>query len=169
MVKAFAWLVANKNVNTNDLFQLRGPNKALSLDHCVMCLKSIESANHIFHHYAIALVLWYNTNLDWVPFGGIAEMLEISFKIFGTLPKGNIRCQMVALSLIWFIWLGRNARILRIDGDQKLLFGTWYFSPSFLWASTPKPFMNIPFYLLILDWKCACYPISLKKSMICDG
>ena len=52
MVKAFAWLVANKNVNTNDLFQLRGPNKALSLDHCVMCLKSIESANHIFHHYA---------------------------------------------------------------------------------------------------------------------
>ena len=140
MVKAFAWLVANKNVNTNDLFQLRGPNKALSLDHCVMCLKSIESANHIFHHYAIALVLWYNTNLDWVPFGGIAEMLEISFKIFGTLPKGNIRWQMVALSLIWFIWLGRNARIFEDRWRSKVSIWDLIFFPLLSMSLNPQAF-----------------------------
>lgn len=56
-VKAFAWLVANKKVTTNNLLQLRRPNKALSPDNRVMCLKSSELADHLFFHCPAALVL----------------------------------------------------------------------------------------------------------------
>ena len=80
-----------------------------------MCLKCSESTDHLFLHCPMALVPWHIllniANLDWVPPKGIAGMLGISFKAFGSLPKGKILWQVVALSLIWFIWLERSARI----------------------------------------------------------
>ena len=54
-VKAFAWLVAHKKVNTNDLLQLRRPHKALSPDICKLCMKQGESVDHLFLHCSVAL------------------------------------------------------------------------------------------------------------------
>ena len=54
-VKAFAWLVAYKKVNTNDLLQLRRPHKALSPDICKLCMKQGESVDHLFLHCSVAL------------------------------------------------------------------------------------------------------------------
>ena len=54
---AFAWLVAHKKVNTNDLLQLRRPHKALSSDICKLCMKQGESADHLFLHCSVSLGL----------------------------------------------------------------------------------------------------------------
>ena len=70
-VKAFAWLVALKNVNTNDLLQLRRPFKTLSPDWCILCWSSIETIDHLFLHCLIALGLWqriFFTSWDGVGF-----------------------------------------------------------------------------------------------------
>ena len=47
-VKSFAWLVALKKANTNDMIQLRRSYKALSLDVCLLCMESGEMVDHIF-------------------------------------------------------------------------------------------------------------------------
>ena len=93
-VKAFAWLVANKKVNTSDKVHLRRRHKTLILDYCVMCLKSSESADHLFLHCPTTLALWQKSfclaNLDWFPPKGIVDMMGFSFEGFGTLLKGKI-------------------------------------------------------------------------------
>ena len=59
-----------------------------------MCLKSNESFDHLFLHCTIALEFWHGlfhiAMIDWVPPGDIAKTLGISFKVFGSLPKGKI-------------------------------------------------------------------------------
>ena len=54
-VKIFAWLVGNKKVEHQCLPQMRRPYKALSLDHCTMCLRSSESIDHLFLHCSVTL------------------------------------------------------------------------------------------------------------------
>ena len=39
-VKAFAWLVVHKKVNTNDMLQVRRPYKSLSSHWCLLCRES---------------------------------------------------------------------------------------------------------------------------------
>ena len=56
-VKSFVWLVAHKKVNTNDMLQLRRPYKALSLDICIMCMKHVESTDHLFLHCSLMIGL----------------------------------------------------------------------------------------------------------------
>ena len=48
-VKAFAWLLANKRVNTNNLLQMRRTFKAFSLDHCTLCMGNRESIDHLLY------------------------------------------------------------------------------------------------------------------------
>ena len=78
-VKAFAWLVAHKKANTNDLLQLRRPHKALSPDICKLCMKQGESAYHLFLHCSVLLGLWHRlfqlAKLDWVPLRSISKIL----------------------------------------------------------------------------------------------
>ena len=54
-VKAFAWLVANKKINTNVLLQWKRSYKVLNPELCVMCKRSGESKYHIFLHCLAAL------------------------------------------------------------------------------------------------------------------
>ena len=53
-VRAFAWLVAHKKVNTNDMLQLRKPIKALNPNWCILCSKSEEMTDHLFLHCPIS-------------------------------------------------------------------------------------------------------------------
>ena len=47
-VKAFAWLVANKKVNTDDVLKVRGSFKALSPNYCTLCMGNEELIDHLF-------------------------------------------------------------------------------------------------------------------------
>lgn len=82
---------------------------ALSLDQCVLCLTINKSTDHLWHR------LFNIANLDWVPPRGIAEMLGIPFKGFGSLPKREDSLASGCFYLIWLIGLERNVRIFK-DG-----------------------------------------------------
>ena len=92
-VKAFAWLVTLKKVNTNDLLQLRRPFKTLSPDWCILCRSSSEIIDHLFLHCPIALGLWQRifsqAGKEWVSLGTICYMMMISFKCFGNSFRGR--------------------------------------------------------------------------------
>ena len=49
-VKAFAWLVAHRKVNTNDLLQVRRPFKSLNPQWCILCKGEGETIDHLFLH-----------------------------------------------------------------------------------------------------------------------
>ena len=53
----FAWLAANKKVNTNDVLQVRRSFKALSPDCYTLCMGSGESIDHLFIHYSMIMEL----------------------------------------------------------------------------------------------------------------
>ena len=55
-VKAFAWLVADKRINTNVMLYLRIPYKALRPKTCILCLKR-ETVGSTFLHYAVTIRL----------------------------------------------------------------------------------------------------------------
>ena len=76
--------------------------------------------------------------------------IEISFKGFGCLSKGKILWQVAALSLIWFIWLERNARIFKGRWRSVNVIWDLIFFFSSIWASNTKTFVDIPLYLLVL-------------------
>ena len=46
-VKAFAWLMAHKRVNTNDMLQLKRPYKAVCPNWCILCMESEETVDHL--------------------------------------------------------------------------------------------------------------------------
>ena len=56
-VKAFAWLVAHRKVNTTALLQVRQPFKPLNTQWCVLCKGEGEAIDHLFLHcpYTIRL------------------------------------------------------------------------------------------------------------------
>ena len=112
---AFAWLVAPKKVNTNDLLQLRRPHKALSPDICKLCMKQGESADHLFLHCSVALGLWHRlfllAKMDWVPPRSISNMMSINYKGFGNSKRGIVLWQNACIALIWVVWRERNVRI----------------------------------------------------------
>ena len=56
-VKAFAWLVVYRKLNTNDMLQLRRPFKSLKLDRYILCKENGESIDHLFLHNLITLRL----------------------------------------------------------------------------------------------------------------
>ena len=58
-VKALAWLVAHKKVNTNDMLQLKRPFKSLFPQWSVSCKGNGESINHLFLHYPLTIGLWH--------------------------------------------------------------------------------------------------------------
>ena len=80
----------------------------------MLCLKSSESTDHIFLHYTTTLALWQRlfclANLDCIP---PRRHDGNDGYLFGNLQKGKILWWMAILSLIWFIWLERNARIFK--------------------------------------------------------
>ena len=91
-VMAFAWLVAYKRVNTNDILQLRRPFNAFSPDWCILC-QSREMIDHLFFHCPITLGLWHKiflqAGMTRVQLGSIHNMIVISFKCFGNSIRGQ--------------------------------------------------------------------------------
>lgn len=47
-VKNFVWTAELNRINTNDFLQTRRPNKALSPNVCMTCLRSSETSSHLF-------------------------------------------------------------------------------------------------------------------------
>ena len=72
-VMAFAWLVAHKKTNTNDMLQLRRFFKALSPDQCILCRRSSEAVDHLFLYCPITLALWHRifSQVGWRGFSQI--------------------------------------------------------------------------------------------------
>ena len=58
-VKAFAWLVAHRKVNTNDLLQLKRPYRFLNPQWCILCRGDGESIDHLFLHCPFTMWLWH--------------------------------------------------------------------------------------------------------------
>ena len=114
-VRAFAWLVTHKKVNTNDILQMRRPFEALSLDWCILCRRSIETIDHLFLHYLITMGLWHRIfsqlGMEWVQPGSICDMMVISLKCFGNSIRCKILWRIACLSLLWIVWRERHARI----------------------------------------------------------
>lgn len=83
-VRSFVWLVAHKNVNTNDMLQLKRSYKTLSPNICKLCMEYRESVDHLFLHCPLALGLWYRlfrlAKMDWVPPKSICDMMIISYE-----------------------------------------------------------------------------------------
>ena len=107
-VRAFAWSVAHKKVNTNDMLQLRKPIKALNPNWCILCRKSSEIIDHLFLHCPITLGLWHiifsQAGMEWVKPSSICNMLVISFKCFGNSIRGKTLWRITSLSLFWIVW-----------------------------------------------------------------
>ena len=83
-------------------------------------------------------------------------MFTIAFKGFGSCTRGKTLWQIACLSLVWFVWQERNARIFedkeRTEGDVWDLFH--FFSS--LWASCTLVFRGVPLSFLQLNWLAVC-------------
>ena len=86
-------------------------------------------------------------------------MFIIAFKGLGIPTRGKTLWQITCLSLVWFVWQERNARIF--ENEEKLEGKVWdvlYFYSS-LWASCPTVFIGVPLLFLHLNWLAICdYP-----------
>ena len=56
-VKSFAWLVAHKKINTNDMPQMRKSYKAHNPDVCLLRMDNDEMVDHFFLHCLLTLGL----------------------------------------------------------------------------------------------------------------
>ena len=114
-VKAFAWLLAHKKVNTNNMLQLRRSYKTLSLDVCMLCMERGELVDHLFVHHSLTIGLWHKlfrfAKLDRVPPMSIYDMVTIAFKGLGNSSRGLVLWQTTYMDLIWVVCHERNARI----------------------------------------------------------
>lgn len=131
-VKSFAWLVALKRVNTNDMLQLRRPYKALSTDVCPLCIESSETTNHVFLHCKLSMGLWHrlfrDVHMDWVPLSSIKDTMFMTSKRLGNTSRGKELWKLACLSLMWTIWKERNVRIFEdMTRNSKGLWGIIHF------------------------------------------
>ena len=106
-VKAFAWLVAHRKVNTNNMLQLRRPYKSLSPQWCTFYEGNGESINYLFLHCPLTLGLWHRlfslARMDWVPPRSIGDMMITFFRGLGNLIRGKILWQIACPTLLWIV------------------------------------------------------------------
>ena len=112
---AFAWLVAHRKVNANDLLQLRRPYRSLNPKWCSLCRGNGESIDHLFLRCPFTIRLWHKlfnlAKLVWVSPRSVEDMFIIAFRGFGNSTRGKTLCKIVCLSLVLFVWQERNTRI----------------------------------------------------------
>ena len=85
----------------------------------------------------------------WVSPRGIEDMFIIAFKGFGNSFKGKTLWRIVCLSLVWFVWQERNARIFENkERLEKELWDIFYFYSS-LWVDCTKAFSGVPLSVLL--------------------
>ena len=83
-------------------------------------------------------------------------MFIIAFKGFGNSTRGKTLWRIVFLSLVWFVWQERNARIF--ENKERYEEEVWdicYFYSS-LWADCTKAFSGVPLSVLLLNWVAVC-------------
>ena len=79
-------------------------------------------------------------------------MFTISFKGLGSCTRGKTLWQIACLSLVWFVWQERNARIFEDkERTKRDVWDLFHFFSS-LWAS----FRGVPLSLLQLNWLAVC-------------
>ena len=104
--------------------------------------------------------LWHKlfnlARTSWVSPRSIEDLFIIAFRGFGNSSRGKTLWKIACLSLVWFVWQERNARIFenkkRVEGEVWDLF---YFYSSLL-VSYTKTFRGVPFSVLQLDWVVVC-------------
>ena len=83
-------------------------------------------------------------------------MFFIAFTGLGISTGGNTLWQIACLSLVWFVWQERNARMF--ENKENLEGEVWdilYFYSS-LWASCITVFRGVPLAFLHLNWREIC-------------
>ena len=107
-VKAFAWLVVYRKLNTNDMLQLRRPYQSLTPHWCILCKGNGELIDHLFLHCPLTLGLWHKlfglVRMDWIPPRNIGDMMIISFKGLRNSIRGKSLWQIAWLTLLWIMW-----------------------------------------------------------------
>ena len=154
--------MAHKKVNTNDLLQLRRPDKALSLEICILCMKHGESIDHLFLHCSLTMGLWHRlfqlAKMNWVPSSSIFDMLSINYNGFGLSKRWLVLWQAASIALIWVVWRERNMRIFEDKArNSEYLWDSIVFLTS-LWVFCSKVFMGTPLNVIQLDWIAVCTP-----------
>ena len=79
-----------------------------------------------------------------------------AFKGFVNSFKGKTLWRIVCLSLVWFVWQERNARIFENKKrPEEEVWDIFYFYSS-LWADCTKAFSRVPLSVLLLNWATVC-------------
>ena len=156
-VKVFVWLVIHGKVNTFDLVQKRNPNMALSPAWCVLCRKDNESIDHLLIHCQVANGLWAQLRREAGVLGALPEkckgLLMDEVIGFGSNKMARVMWRAMVMSLMWSLWLERNARIFSAkEMCPQDVFEKAKFLAS-LWASTDKAFKGFPFSLIVNNWR----------------
>lgn len=95
-VKAFAWFMAHKKVNTNNMLQMKKPLKVLKPNWCDLCKwsGSGESINYLFLHCPITLrlcrCLFRQVKVDWISPRSIYDRMIISYCGLGKSSRSKI-------------------------------------------------------------------------------
>ena len=150
-VKAFTWLVAHRKVNTNDLLQLRRPYRFLNPQWCIICRGDGESIDHLFLHCPFTMWLWHKlfnlARIAWVSPRSIEDLFIIAFRGLGNF-RGKTLWKIACLSLVWFVWQERNARIF--ENKERVETEVWdlFYFYSSLWVLCTKAFQGVPLSVL---------------------
>jgi hypothetical protein len=135
-VVAFVWQLLLNRIQTKDnLFKRR----MLQADQlmCVMCNRTIESANHLFLHCDVAAKVWYEIN-RWLGFYlVIPPNFFLSFVMWTTCGRNKFvkaGLRLIWCATIWVLWRARNDCVfnagvvnsLVIIDNIKLLSWQWF-------------------------------------------
>ena len=160
-VKAFVWTAVLNRINTNDLLQIRRPNKALSPNVCVMCFQSAETNSHLFLHCEVARFVWDKLfgifGEYWVCPADLGAFFANRCVGFGRRKDQKALWYCAVLAILWCLWLERNDRIFKNKFlPPHLLWDRITFLSS-LWVSSNGLFSGVSLSDIQRDWKALLY------------
>ena len=172
-IKSFAWLVAHKKVNTNDMLQLKRSYKALSLDVCMLCMEYEELVDYLLLHCSLIVGLWHKlfglTKLDWVPSKSICDMMTIAYKDW-EVPVEDWYCGEM-LVWLWFALCGGKEmpEFLGIRRGLKRFCGIQFISLFPFWSLAPQILRAFPliWFNSIECWRVGSMVWASKERLFC--
>ena len=104
--------------------------------------------------------LWHKlfnlARIAWDSPRSTEDLFIITFRGFGNSSRGKTLWKIACLSLVWFVWKERNARIFENkERVEREVWDLFYFDSS-LWVSCTKAFRGIPLSVVQLDWAVVC-------------
>ena len=83
-------------------------------------------------------------------------MFITAFKGCGNSFRGKTLWRIVCLSLVWFVWQEKNARIFENkERSEEEVWDIFYFYSSLSTVCT-KAFTGVPLSVLLLNWVAVC-------------